>query len=114
MNAHVYTGYEIAMLLVAPLIAGVFIAKQAVRSKLVEKLIAQRSPLATEVSDWSNSGGYWWAVKSEFIWGKSSTTLRSRPGVSWSVPVHRALLVLQFILQFVLVVLFYIVFIHGR
>ena len=54
-----FTGFEIAALLVAPLIAVVFIAKQAVRSRLVETLLAQRSPLATEVSDWTNTGGYW-------------------------------------------------------
>ena len=114
MNAYVLSSYEIAILLVTPLVAGVFIAKQAVRSKLVKTLIEQRSPLASEVSDWTNSGGYWWAVRGEFIWGKSSETLRSMSGVGWSVPVLRALLVLQFALQVILIVLFYIVFIHGR
>ena len=109
-----FTGFEIAALFVAPLIAVVFIAKQAVRSRLVATLLAQRSPLATEVSDWTNSGGYWWAVKNEFIWGKASTALRSLPGVGWSVPVLRALLVAQFTLQATLVVLFYLVFLQGR
>jgi hypothetical protein len=114
MIAHVFTEYEIALLLVAPLILGVFIAKQAVRSKLVATLLTKRSPLATEVSDWTNTGGYWWAVKNEFIWGKSSAALRSIPEVAWSVPVLRVLLVAQVALQVTLVGLFYLVFMHGR
>lgn len=109
-----FTGYEIATLLVVPLITAVFVAKQAVRSKLVATLLAQRSPLATEVSDWTNSGGYWWAVKSKFIWGKSSAALRSLPEVGWSVPVLRALLVVQYALQVTLAVLFYLIFLHAR
>jgi hypothetical protein len=114
MNAHVFTDYEVALLLVAPLILGVFIAKQAVRSKLVATLNTRRSPLATEVSDWTNTGGYWWAVKNEYIWGKSSAVLRSIPEVAWSVPVLRVLLVAQVALQVTLVGLFYLVFMHGR
>ncbi len=114
MNSHVFTIYEIALLLVAPLIAGVFVAKQAVRSRLVATLLAKRNPLATEISDWTNSGGYWWAVKNEYIWGKSSAALRSMPETAWSVPVLRALLVAQVALQVALVGLFYLVFLHGR
>ena len=114
MSNHVFTVYEVALLLVAPLIAGVFVAKQAVRSRLVSTLLTKRSPLATEVSDWTNTGGYWWAVKNEYIWGKSSAALRSMPEVAWSVPVLRALLVAQVALQVALVGLFYVVFMHGR
>jgi len=114
MSPHVFTGYELALLLVAPLIAAVFVAKQAVRSRLVATLLVHRSPLATEVSDWTNSSGYWWAVKNEFVWGKASEDLRSFPGLEWSVPVLRALLVAQYALQLALVVLFYLVFVHGR
>jgi len=113
MSANVFTGYEILALIVAPLLAAVFITKQAVRSKIVSTLLAQRSPLATEVSDWTNSGGYWWAVKNEFIWGKSSAALRAIPEVRWSVPVLRALLVAQVALQAALVALFYMVY-RGR
>src|SRR5690606_7024760 len=95
MSSSTFSSNELALLALPPIILAVFIAKQAGRSRLVAALLALRNPLATEVSDWTSSGGYWWAVKSEFIWGESSRLLRSIPEVAWSVPVLRGLLVAQ-------------------
>ena len=114
MSTSTFSSSELALLALPPVILAVFVAKQAVRSRLVAALFALRSPLATAVSDWTYSGGYWWAVKSEFIWGESSRLLRAIPEVAWSVPVLRGLLVAQHSLYIALALLFYLVFLHGK
>jgi hypothetical protein len=103
---------EVWLLALPGLIVLVLVLKQVVRARLVAKLLAAKSPLATEISDWSLSGrlGYYRAVKTEFIWGKRASELSTHPESAWSVPVLRVLLLAQYALYTVLAVVFYSVF----
>ena len=84
---------ELSAMLEPPWIFGLFIivfflgflgaalAMQVLRSRLVQTLLVERSPLTTEVSDWTMSGGrppgYFNAIKREYIWGQKSEPLLS-------------------------------------
>lgn len=106
---------EIALLVVPFFLLFVSIVKHAVRESIVAALLKLKNPLATEVSDWSTSGGYYvWAVKADFIWGEKSNQLLQVPDTAWAVSFLRFLLIIQYVLQITMAILFYIVFLSHR
>jgi hypothetical protein len=72
---------------------------QEVRSRLVHLLIQQKSPLGTELSDWSVSGGripgHYGAIKSEFIWGLGAAALLQHSGTKPLLQAARVLYVVR-------------------
>lgn len=70
----------------AVLYVGASLLMQEVRSRLVSILIAEKSPLSMELSDWTISGGRipgnYDAIKKEFIWGTPSRELARNPKTS--------------------------------
>ncbi len=67
----------------AGLYVGASLLMQEVRSRLVQILLAEKSPLSMELSDWTISGGRipgnYDAIKREFIWGSPSQQLAANP-----------------------------------
>lgn len=75
------------------------ILMQEVRSKLVTALIAQKSSLSMEISDWSVSGGRlpgnYSAINKEFIWGKRAQELLKWQGTRTLLRLSRVLYVVR-------------------
>ena len=67
----------------AVLYVGASLLMQEVRSRLVSVLLAEKSPMSMELSDWTVSGGRipgnYDAIKKEFIWGTPSLELAKNP-----------------------------------
>jgi hypothetical protein len=73
----------LAGIISAALHVGSSLLMQEVRSRLVSLLLAEKSGLSMEISDWTVSGGripgHYDAIKKEFIWGPRSQELASNP-----------------------------------
>ena len=67
----------------AVLYVGASLLMQELRSRLVSILLAEKSSLSMELSDWTVSGGRfpgnYDAIKKEFIWGARSLDLANNP-----------------------------------
>ena len=72
---------------------------QEIRSRLVAILVAAKSPVSVELSDWSVSGGripgHYGAIKKEFIWGERSSELALNPEAASLVRTARVLYVVR-------------------
>jgi len=73
----------LAGIISAVLYVGASLLMQEVRSRLMSVLLAEKSPLSMELSDWTVSGGRipgnYDAIKKEFIWGAPSLELAENP-----------------------------------
>ena len=79
--------------------AAAAVLMQEVRSRLVTLLIAAKSPMSMELSDWGVSGGRipgnYDAIKKQFIWGPQSRELLKDPSTAPMVKVAKVLYVIR-------------------